>query len=389
MPSAEQCVTGGKRIAFADLLRGVAATSVVIFHFGYLIWLRPDIIGNLISFPGLDTLIGQASFAPLPSFGLSLFWGHFGVALFFLISGFVIPISIISLSRAGFVISRIFRLWPTYLVGLSVAIACVALNSQFSGGIFPYSTIEVLTNALIIPRWPSLTRSIDGIVWSLEVEIFFYAFCILMATWLRRLDLRPFLLSFPAVPAAYAASLGGPHLIGTNMLLFSFSHWASAMLTYVCFLLCGTVYYYNYRGRLGIAETLAAQAGLLLCFAISLKIGLLDVSDWSMVVSYLLGYAAFAIAYFSRDWIGALPMWVVNPLSFLADVSYPLYTVHGVLGYTLIGYLLAYGAPSGAAVGLAVCAVLAAAVVIHRLVEVPTHSFGKLAALNINTQLAK
>jgi peptidoglycan/LPS O-acetylase OafA/YrhL len=281
MPSAEIQVSTGKRIEFAHLLRGVAAGSVVLFHFAYLIWQRPDIIGALISLPSLNPLVDRASFRGLPDFGLSLFWGHFGVALFFLISGFVIPFSMSSLSRAGFATGRILRIWPTYLVGLLVAVACIALNAALSGSAFPYTLGEVLTNALIIPRWPSLTKSIDGIVWSLEIEIFFYGFCILAATWLRLLDLRVFLFSILAIPAAYAASIAAPHLIPANMLLFSLSHWASAMLTYICFLLCGTAYYYNYRGRLSLAETLAIQGFLFLCFAIGLRIGLLAVS-WSM-----------------------------------------------------------------------------------------------------------
>jgi peptidoglycan/LPS O-acetylase OafA/YrhL len=205
MPSAEIQVSTGKRIEFAHLLRGVAAGSVVLFHFAYLIWQRPDIIGALISFPSLNSLVDRASFRGLPDFGLSLFWGHFGVALFFLISGFVIPFSMSSLSRAGFATGRILRIWPTYLVGLLVAVACIALNAALSGSAFPYTLGEVLTNALIIPRWPSLTKSIDGIVWSLEIEIFFYGFCILAATWLRLLDLRVFLFSIFAIPAAYAA----------------------------------------------------------------------------------------------------------------------------------------------------------------------------------------
>jgi peptidoglycan/LPS O-acetylase OafA/YrhL len=379
----------GKRIAFAHLLRGVAAGSVVLFHFAYLIWRRPDIIGQLIAFPGLDSLVDQVSFMPLPNFGLPLFWGHFGVALFFLVSGFVIPFSMSSLSRAGFAAGRVLRIWPTYLVGLAVAIICVGLNAILSGGAFPYTLGEVLTNALIMPRWPSLTRSIDGIIWSLEIEIFFYGFCIFVANWLRLLDPRVFLFSISAIPAAYAASVAKPQLIATNVFLFSLSHWASIMPTYVCFLLCGTAYYYNYRGRLSLVETLVIQGFLFLCFAISLRIGLLAVLDWSMAICYFLAYCIFALAYFGRERIAALPMWVAAPLGLLADISYPVYTVHGVLGYTLIGHLLASGAASGIAVGFAVCVVLAVAFVIHRIVEVPTHSLGRLAALSISTQNLK
>src|SRR5258708_30322456 len=113
-------------------------------------------------------------FEPLTDFGLPYFWGHFGVVLFFLISGFVIPFSVSSLSRSGFVAARIFRIWPTYLVGLAIAVICIASNSALSNIAFPYSSIQLLTSALIVPRCPTLTRSIDGIIWTLDIDIFFY-----------------------------------------------------------------------------------------------------------------------------------------------------------------------------------------------------------------------
>ncbi len=41
-------------------------------------------------------------------------FGAFGVALFFLISGFVIPLSFQSYGRLDFLVARFFRIYPTY-----------------------------------------------------------------------------------------------------------------------------------------------------------------------------------------------------------------------------------------------------------------------------------
>ena len=46
-------------------------------------------------------------------------WGPFGVALFFVISGFVIPFSFETYGRLDFIVARFFRIYPTYLTGLS------------------------------------------------------------------------------------------------------------------------------------------------------------------------------------------------------------------------------------------------------------------------------
>ena len=60
--------------------------------------------------------------APGPYFSL----GHTGVALFFLVSGFVIPGAFDARTRWAFVVSRAWRLWPTYAAGLTLTIAALA-----------------------------------------------------------------------------------------------------------------------------------------------------------------------------------------------------------------------------------------------------------------------
>jgi len=162
------------RVEFAHLLRGIAAGSVLLHHFFYMFWNRPRIIADLIVQPDLPHLVEKLPSFSITDFGISDFWGHFGVALFFLVSGFVIPFSVGSLSRAGFVIARVLRIWPTYMVGFTITVTCLAVNAACAGVAFPYRTWEVLSHYLIVPRWPTLTRPMDGILWTLEIELFFY-----------------------------------------------------------------------------------------------------------------------------------------------------------------------------------------------------------------------
>jgi len=84
----------GPRLAQLDALRGVAALLVVGFHYT----------------TRFDQLYGHAG-EPL----LSLPWGHYGVNLFFMISGFVIFMTLERTQRAtDFVVSRFSRLYPAY-----------------------------------------------------------------------------------------------------------------------------------------------------------------------------------------------------------------------------------------------------------------------------------
>jgi hypothetical protein len=70
------------RIEFAHILRGFAASAVIVSHLGYLIWRRPEIIGALIAYPQVPEIIHGAHFVPITDFGVAYFWGHVGVAFF-------------------------------------------------------------------------------------------------------------------------------------------------------------------------------------------------------------------------------------------------------------------------------------------------------------------
>jgi peptidoglycan/LPS O-acetylase OafA/YrhL len=90
----------GARLEFLDALRGIAAMVVVIEHICELQW------------PGFAT------------FTLERFrFGEFGVVVFFLCSGFIIPAS---LERRGslrdFWIGRVFRLFPMYWAALAAVL---------------------------------------------------------------------------------------------------------------------------------------------------------------------------------------------------------------------------------------------------------------------------
>lgn len=374
------------RIAFAQFLRGLAAAAVVVSHLGYLIWRSPDMIGSLITYPATAEIIRAVNFAPVTDFGFAYFWGHFGVALFFLISGFVIPFSVTTMSRRGFTVARVLRIWPTYLFGLTLAISCIALNSASAGRPFPYSAGQILLNALIVTRWPTLAPSIDGIIWTLEVELFFYATCLVLMDQIRACDRRLFLPALAVVPLACLTPFASGLLLRAGMPIYAVAFWASTVPVYVCFMFCGTALYFNYKARLDLSGLGMTLLFLVVCFIASLQAGFLATPDWSAPIAYLAALAVFALCYFMRESFGALPTAVRLPFSVMADVSYPLYAVHGVFGYTILVRALAGGMSSWLAVGIAAAAVFAVAIVVHFLIELPSQAYGKVLAAKIGSR---
>src|ERR1700722_14748039 len=102
------------RLQGLDALRGMAALAVVLYHytFGYT-----QVVGKHM--PGLDLIATD---------------GHLGVNLFFIISGFVILMTLErSAKAADFSVSRFARLWPAYLVCAgftSLVIVVLGFNPQ-------------------------------------------------------------------------------------------------------------------------------------------------------------------------------------------------------------------------------------------------------------------
>jgi peptidoglycan/LPS O-acetylase OafA/YrhL len=170
------------RLGWLDVLRGLAALCVVFDHLSYYV-LQP------------------ARWAIYQWFD----FGNYGVFVFFIISGYIVPAS---LERKGsvrtFWVSRLFRLYPLYLlaVGLAVALWMVHLGGLRGAGSDPetsvLSQLLMMSNVLAGPNLPN-------VVWSLSYEMIFYL--VLVALFTARIHRRSswYALAFAGV----AVALGG------------------------------------------------------------------------------------------------------------------------------------------------------------------------------------
>jgi len=108
---------GTQRVWFAQALRGLACLIVVWQHLGHDFLAEPGLV-SVVAFTRRDpTLASRAPAIQSTIFGwfdtVHLGPGTFGVGLFFLISGFVIPFSLERNTVGGFFTRRFFRLYPT------------------------------------------------------------------------------------------------------------------------------------------------------------------------------------------------------------------------------------------------------------------------------------
>jgi peptidoglycan/LPS O-acetylase OafA/YrhL len=359
------------------MLRGVACLLVVFFHLGYLFWASNGTVSAAAHVTPLADVPRPAffdSYAALERHHLS--GGPFGVALFFLVSGFVIPFSLDRIDWKRFLVQRAFRLVPTYTTGLALGCLAMAWYAHGHGRPGPISWREYLVNVSLLRPWTSVS-SLDGVNWTLELEVQFYALCALLAAaaTLRRASA----LWLAALALTFLGYLtGGAYepLMQNSPRLFRAAFAVGMSSVYLPYMLVGTCFYNHFRRRWPGLKLVVVAGGLYAVFLLNrgqFPMG----SEWSrtVAVNYTLALGVFAACYLLRDRIPRLRV-----LDAAAAVSYPLYVVHGPGAYVLLTVLCEHGVGALGALTITVPAVLAAAWLLHWLVELPSQRLGKSAS---------
>jgi peptidoglycan/LPS O-acetylase OafA/YrhL len=365
--------TAPGRIAFAHNLRGIAALLVVITHLVLTFWVNPADTSTFINAPpyggpGIGVLRWVFFHLPItPS--------HLGVALFFLISGFVIPFSFQRQRAPAFLVARFFRLWPTYACGLGLTLLSLWLTARWFGRPYVLPVRTALAHVLML-RDVMGQVSLDGIVWTLEIEAKFYLLCALLAVWLRKGRIEPLLgiglgsllVTIFTTPVSGTLPTAHPHYYHFLCIL-------QLSATMIPFMLIGTVFHYHFRGQVSGREALLLGGLLLACVVGQWPLGVLAAMRQSGVPNYLLALGLFTACYRFRD---RLASWRV--LERLADMSYPLYVIHGFLGYCYMRVFVSVWDRPVLALGSCLVVVLALAYGMHLLIEAPSNVLGKKLA---------
>jgi peptidoglycan/LPS O-acetylase OafA/YrhL len=180
-PSAQVAVPAA-RLAWLDALRGFAALCVVFDH-GSTLLLQP--VRSLL-YHTLDL-------------------GQYGVFVFFLVSGYIVPAS---LERKGsikaFWVSRAFRLYPMYVVALGLSAVAYATH---------HGTVQgaELSPATAIASWPLMLQNVlngqnvPNVTWTLSYEMVFYLLLVALFSWRVHRHSGGYAIAF----AVAACALGG------------------------------------------------------------------------------------------------------------------------------------------------------------------------------------
>jgi peptidoglycan/LPS O-acetylase OafA/YrhL len=284
------------RLDFLDALRGIAAMLVVIQH------------------------VGERYVAGIPGFAENWFnFGRFGVTIFFLVSGFVIPYAFEKENAVkSFWIKRFLRLYPLYWLSLGLTLIFHIEPADFLQS--HHMARDALVNVTMLQGFVGIPN-VSNPFWTLFIEMAFY---ITFTVWyVMKLHKKTVFWAWMGAAAFFGVSIFAPVVLGKH-----------APVTKVfCFLaiLIGSVIYRNFKGQVsGRTMGLLMSAAVLLAGAGAyLNFFKFPSSEKISATSVFLSWAAAFLFFWLVFQLRAKPF----PAFFLwlGRISYSLYLLHAVV----------------------------------------------------------
>ena len=298
----------GRRIPELDGLRAVAVLAVVLFHYFQAYPLYYSYGAELL---------------PLARYG------DLGVEMFFVISGFVITLSLEHQPGAWrFAVKRFARLWPAMAVCSGITFAVVhTVDSSFSqevqGGLSGFVASWTFTSQDFWHVAFGFDGYVDVVYWTLAIEIRFYLLAAVIF-WLvpvgRFTETAPLLLLLMQLVFS-VAEFAIPGLVPkvlSDALVLAYAHLFAAGITFAAV-------YTGTRGKRQITLLLWSYA--IACHRAE--------DAWETMFLALIFLAVAMCAWHLQ----AARLFAWRPLSRLGLYSYSIYLLHNYIGVTLLSLL--------------------------------------------------
>jgi peptidoglycan/LPS O-acetylase OafA/YrhL len=306
---------------------------------------------------------GAAQFPQLAPYS---WWGWVGVEIFFVISGFVISYSSANATFGRFVRSRFLRLFPSILVCSAITLAIFLATD-----LLPFSkAVEAFWKTVVI--WP-LGGWLDGVYWTLSVELTFYiivaAFLLLgRPQWLGVAMAAIGLVTTAIAAASYLGGNGAPSVPGVSKELSDsllLRHGMYFSLGY--FIWSATTSGWTLVRSAFIAVFLVGGAFPILAAADSMSRLPGNGPAWVPLVIWLASISIMIASVGAKSTQARQP--AMRWLTLLGMSTFPLYLVHYVAGATLMGMLIRAGWAPIVALPATGVAMIASAVALTVLIE--------------------
>lgn len=383
---------GARRMEWLDALRGVAAPAVALQHGAEKLW--PDYLRWSVEV-----------FRP----------GEYGVFVFFMVSGFIIPASLEKRgSVRAFWVGRVLRLFPLYWAALvAVAVLALTVDRTVAGN---HGRWDFVVNLTMVQNFLT-ARNVIGASWTLAFEMVFYllASALLLAGLHRRsapiaTTLLLLGLASATIVPSYALRDASPQTLalavgatGAVVLVLCLggvvrsatavagivvtvglavplllnrpeSWWFSLILLGTMFM--GTCAYRWYAGQLGLGTLLVVVGTALLAMTLGAYANVPTKVDPTLA-NAVHSWRPEALTYAVAVGTFALALWLrgrrfPRVLTYLGTISYSVYLVHAIVIYVVpeVG-----GPTTTFAVWMLV--VLLVSTATYHAIEKPFHDLGR------------
>ncbi|MDJ1493543.1 acyltransferase [Cytophagaceae bacterium DM2B3-1] len=292
-----------KRYVELDALRGLAAVLVVFFHFT---------MGRKEALSGFEL-------------------GVTGVDLFFIISGFVIFMSVDKMATAReFVIGRFSRLYPTYWTCVTLTFLLVLLSeyilSRKTIGLYP---IWLYATNMTMFQYYLGVSDLDGPYWTMIIEIIFYVVILVLFISNQLKNVEWWGIGGLALVVIYDYVLVSfcPNVYHILAVWFP-------LINHLPLFYAGILFF-----RISTEKTSYIRRYTLIVLCCIIQIGLYDNGGQSRLFISHAQYSTMLLIYFALfiAFIHGKLRFIVNPITlYLGTISYALYLIHQYLGVHIL-----------------------------------------------------
>ncbi len=289
------------RLSFADGLRGLAAFWVVLYH--------------LAEGQHIETLKNM-----LPNVAYNVFfgWGHLGVAIFFVLSGFVMALTAHKVkfdaeNAFKFIARRLTRLAPPYYFAICIALLLIFIKSKALHLSYTAPSLIALLQHTVFVQDFFNTPQINIVFWTLCVEVQFYiAFAMLV--WFadslhERLNI-PFARNIIIIATCFVTLLWPLQLVSSVF-------WQGGFIGFWYSFLTGVIICWGWLNKGFLLNVAIIYCAILLC------IGMIYKDSFSLAVAITASFLLFAgLKNKMHTWLN----W--GFLQWLGLISYSLYLLH-------------------------------------------------------------
>jgi peptidoglycan/LPS O-acetylase OafA/YrhL len=290
------------RLPELDTLRGLAALGVMLFHYTY-------------NQPGINSYFEFRN-------------GVTGVDLFFMISGFVITLSISKIARLrDFIVHRFSRLYPTYWICMLITSLCILVYDPAT-----LSFKNILINMTMVQPYFGV-EDLDGSYWTLLVELIFYVWVIFVYILKRvnRIEDAGFITLIVILAYHYFS-----HLYPE---VYAFIQRILPIANYFPFFFSGIIFYHIKFKKATFKRIIFLLVSLISAFYLHDKGGramhLISYVQHSVTIVFY--HVVFILLVLDK-----LKFIVKRYFIFLGNISYSLYLLHQYIGRNIIHTLVSY-----------------------------------------------